>query len=136
MRVPELDKEIDRLRQRKLDLENIIAEKSQQTNHSYSADEIEAALSDLIKNFDPKEAVKQLVQKYTPMQTALVPFTLAYIKLVLVTGLEPVRYCYRGILSPLRLPVPPHQPNENYYSIGKMKKQLFFLENLTVKGLF
>lgn len=63
MRIPELDKEIDRLRQRKLDLENIIAEKSQQTNHSYSADEIEAALSDLIKNFDPKEAVKQLVQK-------------------------------------------------------------------------
>ena len=46
-----------------MDLENIIAEKSQQTNHSYSADEIEAALSDLIKNFDPKEAVKQLVQK-------------------------------------------------------------------------
>ena len=30
--------------------------------------------------------------------------------LVLVTGLEPVRYCYRGILSPLRLPIPPHQP--------------------------
>ena len=27
--------------------------------------------------------------------------------LVLVTGLEPVRYCYRGILSPLRLPIPP-----------------------------
>ena len=53
-----------------------------------------------------------------------------------VTGLEPVRGCPRGILSPLRLPVPPHQPNENYYSIGKMKKQLFFLENLTVKGLF
>ena len=24
-----------------------------------------------------------------------------------MTGLEPVRYCYRGILSPLRLPVPP-----------------------------
>ena len=29
--------------------------------------------------------------------------------LVLVTGLEPVRYCYRGILSPLRLPISPHQ---------------------------
>ncbi len=29
--------------------------------------------------------------------------------LVLVTGLEPVRCCHRGILSPLRLPVPPHQ---------------------------
>ena len=47
--------------------------------------------------------------------------------MVLVTGLEPVRYCYRGILSPLRLPVPPHQLNENYYITGKMKKQLFFL---------
>ncbi len=23
------------------------------------------------------------------------------------TGLEPVRYCYRGILSPVRLPIPP-----------------------------
>lgn len=55
---------------------------------------------------------------------------------VLVAGLEPARSCPRGILSPLRLPVPPHQPNENYYSIGKMKKQLFFLENLTVKGVF
>jgi hypothetical protein len=29
--------------------------------------------------------------------------------MVLVTGLEPVRYRYRGILSPLRLPIPPHQ---------------------------
>ena len=31
--------------------------------------------------------------------------------MVLVTGLEPVRYCYRGILSPLRLPISPHQHN-------------------------
>ena len=29
--------------------------------------------------------------------------------MVPMTGLEPVRYCYRGILSPLRLPIPPHQ---------------------------
>ena len=29
--------------------------------------------------------------------------------LVLVTGLEPVRYFYRGILSPLRLPIPPQR---------------------------
>ena len=28
--------------------------------------------------------------------------------MVLVTGLEPVRCCHRGILSPLRLPIPPH----------------------------
>ena len=26
-----------------------------------------------------------------------------------VTGIEPVRCCHRGILSPLRLPVPPHR---------------------------
>ena len=32
-----------------------------------------------------------------------------YALMVLVTGLEPVRYCYRGILSPLRLPISPHQ---------------------------
>ena len=34
--------------------------------------------------------------------------------LVLETGIEPVRYRYRGILSPLRLPVPPLQRNLSY----------------------
>ena len=29
--------------------------------------------------------------------------------MVPVTGLEPVRYRYRGILSPLCLPIPPHR---------------------------
>ncbi len=29
--------------------------------------------------------------------------------LVPLTGLEPVRYCYRGILSPLCLPIPPQR---------------------------
>ena len=29
--------------------------------------------------------------------------------LVLVAGLEPARCRHRGILSPLRLPIPPHQ---------------------------
>ena len=28
---------------------------------------------------------------------------------MLVAGLEPARYLYRGILSPLRLPIPPHE---------------------------
>lgn len=28
------------------------------------------------------------------------------------TGIEPVRYRYRGILSPLRLPVPPRRQIE------------------------
>ena len=31
------------------------------------------------------------------------------IYLLLVAGLEPARGCPRGILSPLRLPIPPHQ---------------------------
>ena len=31
------------------------------------------------------------------------------LKLVLVTGLEPVRILLRRILSPLRLPIPPHE---------------------------
>ena len=30
-------------------------------------------------------------------------------KMVLVTGLEPVRVLPRRILSPLRLPIPPHE---------------------------
>ena len=29
--------------------------------------------------------------------------------LVPAIGLEPIRYCYRGILSPLRLPIPPRR---------------------------
>lgn len=29
--------------------------------------------------------------------------------MVLMAGLEPARYRYRGILSPLCLPIPPHQ---------------------------
>ena len=31
------------------------------------------------------------------------------IDMVPLTGLEPVRYCYRGILSPLCLPIPPQR---------------------------
>ena len=36
--------------------------------------------------------------------------------LLLVAGLEPARCCHRGILSPLRLPIPPHQRN---FPLGK-----------------
>ena len=53
--------------------------------------------------------------------------------LVLETGIEPVRYRYRGILSPLRLPVPPLQRNLSYcdiitlaFFIVKQFFQLFF----------
>ena len=33
-----------------------------------------------------------------------------HLYMVLVTGLEPVRILLRRILSPLRLPIPPHEP--------------------------
>ena len=33
---------------------------------------------------------------------------------MLVAGLEPARCCHRGILSPLRLPIPPHQRTPEY----------------------
>ena len=32
------------------------------------------------------------------------------VDMLLVAGLEPARDCSRRILSPLRLPIPPHQP--------------------------
>ena len=35
-----------------------------------------------------------------------------------VTGLEPVRGCPRGILSPLRLPIPPHRQTYKYVTDG------------------
>ena len=37
------------------------------------------------------------------------------ILLVLMAGLEPARYCYRGILSPLRLPISPHQQMQHLF---------------------
>ena len=37
--------------------------------------------------------------------------------LVPVTGIEPVRFLRRGILSPLCLPVPPHRQFNLIYSI-------------------
>ena len=60
--VPELSAEIDRLRQHKLDLEAAIATK-QSSNHIYTAEEIHTVLLDLLQNFDPKRAVRELVQK-------------------------------------------------------------------------
>ena len=35
------------------------------------------------------------------------------LSLVPLTGIEPVRCCHRGILSPLRLPIPPQRQEEN-----------------------
>jgi hypothetical protein len=33
----------------------------------------------------------------------------ARFSVVPVVGVEPTRYCYHGILSPARLPIPPHR---------------------------
>ena len=51
--------------------------------------------------------VRQVLSQlsYTPIYSDL----FSGIILVPVTGLEPVRCCQRGILSPLRLPIPPHR---------------------------
>ena len=46
---------------------------------------------------------------YHCKKTASVKMTKAAFCVVPVTGLEPVRYCYHGILSPGRLPIPPHR---------------------------
>ena len=46
--------------------------------------------------------VRPLVKKHQGEETTLMFF-------MLMAGLEPARYCYRGILSPLRLPISPHQ---------------------------
>ncbi len=47
-------------------------------------------------------------------------------RMVPLTGIEPVRYFYRGILSPLRLPVPPQRPIKSltYFTIGCGRCQL------------
>ena len=63
MDIPELSAEIDRLRQRKLDLENIIAAKSSNPRAHYEPEEIQKELILLAKNFDSKAAIKKLVQK-------------------------------------------------------------------------
>ena len=47
-------------------------------------------------------------------------------KMVPKAGLEPARYRYRWILSPLRLPVSPLGHLLNYYNIGFVKCNTFF----------
>ena len=61
--VPELSAEIDRLRQRKLDLESVIAAKQQSSSHIYTPEEIHGALLCLLHDFEPSNAVRALVQK-------------------------------------------------------------------------
>ena len=48
-------------------------------------------------------SVKRKAPEQTKVCSGLVP----------LTGIEPVRCCHRGILSPLRLPIPPQRQEEN-----------------------
>ena len=45
------------------------------------------------------------------------------LSVVPVTGLEPVRYCYLGILSPVRLPISPYRQISNKYIIPYLKNK-------------
>ena len=62
------------------------------------------------------------------------------LKVVLVIGLEPIRCCHRGILSPLRLPIPPHKQNIKLkiFSSSRHVDELikFITPWLTAKALF
>ena len=51
--------------------------------------------------------------------------------LVPVTGVEPVRCCHRGILSPLRLPIPPHR----HIGAGIPRSKNLYDTSLPIKSL-
>jgi hypothetical protein len=50
-----------------------------------------------------------ILQTVSPKKVPQQSFVIAAGLAVPPTGIEPVRYRYRGILSPLRLPVPPRR---------------------------
>ena len=50
--------------------------------------------------------------------------------LVPVIGVEPIRYFYHRILSPARLPIPPHRQKHNHYIIVVNKNQAFLILSL------
>ena len=55
--------------------------------------------------------------------------------LVLMAGLEPARLLRRGILSPLRLPIPPHERHQRRYFITYLEKNQVNIENLSKKNI-
>ena len=63
MTFPELQKEIDRQRDRKIELENIIAEKRIYQGVKIRPEEIVKVLNNVTENFDARLAVRELVQK-------------------------------------------------------------------------
>lgn len=49
------------------------------------------------------------------------PLKMPVFSLVPVIGVEPIRYHYHGILSPARLPIPPHRRTNKLYIIAVKK---------------
>lgn len=60
---PELTKAMDELRGRKIELENIIAEKNARKGAVVKPEDVVAALRDITEDFEPRRAVRELVQK-------------------------------------------------------------------------
>lgn len=60
---PELTKAMDELRGRKIELENIIAEKNARKGAVVKPEDVVAALRDITEEFEPRRAVRELVQK-------------------------------------------------------------------------
>ena len=54
-----------------------------------------------------------------------------------LTGVEPVRYFYRGILSPLRLPVPPQRLTDLIiiHHLKAIVKRSFYLSQVQLTAL-
>ena len=63
-----------------------------------------AQIMGIFRNIYPKMRKKWSISQKTYRPTSMVP----------LAGLEPARSLERGILSPLRLPIPPH---EHIYSV-------------------
>ena len=62
-----------------------------------------------------KKALKAYKKQEKRLDTSILLYQTYAFNMVPGTGIEPVRYCYRRILSPVRLPVPPpgHQNGDS-----------------------
>ena len=82
-----------------------------------------------------KRAIKR---KRSYKKTHLCRKTRVRFFVVPLTGLEPVRYLYRGILSPLRLPVPPqrHIGKANIVANDGTIVKRYFYKFKTILALF
>ena len=57
--------------------------------------------------------------------------------MVPLVGVEPTRYRYHGILSPARLPIPPHRRADiDYYNVKRKKNQAFLCDRAIIFLIF